>query len=87
MEDLKSKLLQIMDNHSDKKTWYTLKDLEGLTGSSSSEIITVINTNEEFVKSTHLSEDHLSRYSTREEFNRSVSFMDKLKGAFKNTID
>jgi hypothetical protein len=86
MSELKEKMINTI-KESEDKSWFTIPDFQGLTGATASEIITVINSNSEFVKSNKLSDNKLSLYSTREEFNEKTSLFDKLKGAFKNTLD
>lgn len=83
---LKDKIVTTI-NAKDDKTWFTLDELERLTGSTATQIVSVINSSPEFVRSSYLSEDKLGRYSTREHFNQSSSILQKLKGAFKNTLD
>lgn len=83
---LKAKMINLVNN-TDDKTWFTIPEFEAATGSTSTDIIQVINSNDEFVKSNRLNSDNLSRYSTREEFNKSTSIFTKLRGAFKDTID
>ena len=51
-EDLRDKLISTIEAE-DNNDWYTIKDLEGLTGATATTIVTVINSNDEFVKSTH----------------------------------
>lgn len=85
-QEIKQILLSKM-NADDGKTWYTMNDLEVFTGSTATLITPIINTGNEFVKSSRLSKEKLSQFSTREQFNKSASIFTKLSGAIKNTID
>lgn len=85
-DKLKETMINLI-NETEGKSWYTIPDLQEATGSTASNIISVINSNSEFVKSNNLDKEKLSLFSTREEFNKSTSFFDKLRGSFKNTLD
>lgn len=71
----------------ESKEWYTIKDLTKMSGISESDIIDILSTDDNFLRSTHLSKDNLARFTTKKDFDQKGSFFSKVVGAFKNRID
>lgn len=79
-------LIDLINNDKDK-LWYTIPDLARLSNMEPEKIVAVIRNSDEFIKSSHLSEDNLAQYTTRKDYEKNVSFYSKLKGAFRNSPD
>ena len=78
-------LKNIMDK--DEKTWFTLSKLSEKTKLKESDIQKMVTKSKKFVQSSSLTSEGENMFSTRDDFQKKGSVINKILGAFKNRID
>lgn len=67
--------------------WKTISEISSATRLEVSEVLKIISTSGEFVRSSYRERDGEPLFTSRQMFREKAPFVDKMIGAFKNRID
>lgn len=84
MKPTKEDLIKYLEN--ENKLWVPISDIIQQFPGEEKEIISVLNNNEEFVKTTRTTSGE-ELFASKNQVRAEGNFVDKLIGAFKNRID